>query len=152
NIKSPQPVSDRVFARRVYLDAIGLLPPTSELKAFEKSRNPDKRKMLVRELLSRKEAYAQNWLTFWNDLLRNDYRGTGYIDGGREQITQWLYQALVDNKPYDQFVAELVNPSAASEGFAKGIVWRGTVNASQMPQMQAAQNISQVFLGLNLKC
>ena len=141
-----------MFARRVYLDTIGLLPPPKELKAFEKSRNADKRRLLVRDLLSRKESYAQNWLTFWNDLLRNDYRGTGYIDGGREQITQWLYRALVDNKPYDQFVAELVNPSQASEGFSKGIVWRGTVNASQMPQMQAAQNISQVFLGLNLKC
>ena len=36
--------------------------------------------------------YAEHWLTFWNDLLRNDYRGTGYIDGGRKQITAWLYQ------------------------------------------------------------
>ncbi|MGH7968586.1 MAG: DUF1553 domain-containing protein, partial [Limisphaerales bacterium] len=34
----------------------------------------------------------------------------------------------------------------------KGIVWRGVVNASQTPAMQAAQNISQVFMGVNLKC
>ena len=54
--------------------------------------------------------------------------------------------------PYDQFVAELVNPNNESEGFTKGIVWRGMVNASQMPQMQAAQNVSQVFMGVNLKC
>jgi hypothetical protein len=54
--------------------------------------------------------------------------------------------------PYDKFVAELISPSPASEGFSKGIVWRGFVNASQMPQMQAAQNVSQVFMGLNLKC
>src|SRR5205823_562184 len=46
----------------------------------------------------------------------------------------------------------LVNPSSESEGFTKGIVWRGVVNASQTPQMQAAQNISQVFMGVNLKC
>ncbi|MEO5803494.1 MAG: DUF1553 domain-containing protein, partial [Verrucomicrobiota bacterium] len=56
------------------------------------------------------------------------------------------------NLPYDQFVAQLVNPTADSEGFSKGIIWRGVVNASQTPQMQAAQNISQVFMGLNLKC
>src|SRR5437773_9665996 len=54
--------------------------------------------------------------------------------------------------PYNQFVAELIDPRPASEGFAKGIVWRGVVNASQTPQMQAAQNISQVFMGVNLKC
>ena len=35
----------------------------------------------------RTAAYAEHWLTFWNDLLRNDYAGTGYIDGGRKQIT-----------------------------------------------------------------
>jgi hypothetical protein len=54
--------------------------------------------------------------------------------------------------PYDKFVAELVNPTEASAGFSKGIVWRGVVNASQVPAMQAAQNISQVFMGVNLKC
>ncbi len=47
---------------------------------------------------------------------------------------------------------ELISPDKRSEGFIKGIEWRGTVNASQRVEMQAAQNISQVFLGLNLKC
>jgi len=106
----------------------------------------------VARLLADGRRYAQHWLTFWNDLLRNDYRGTGYIDGGRENITAWLYAALANNLPYDRFVAALVNPTPASEGFAKGIVWRGVVNASQTPEMQAAQNISQVFMGVNLKC
>ncbi len=152
HVESPSVVSDRVFARRAYLDAIGLLPPPKELEAFVASQEPNKRDALVKQLLSRNEAYAQKWLSFWNDLLRNDYKGAGYIDGGREQITRWLYSALETNMPYDQFVTQLVDPSPASEGFTKGIVWRGVVNASQMPQMQAAQNISQVFMGVNLKC
>jgi mono/diheme cytochrome c family protein len=152
NVNPPQPVTDRIFARRVYLDILGLLPPAEELEAFASSHRPDKRAALVRDLLSRDEVYAKNWLTFWNDLLRNDYKGTGYIDGGREQITKWLYSALLTNMPYDRFVAELVSPNPASEGFSKGIVWRGFVNASQMPQMQAAQNVSQVFMGVNIKC
>jgi mono/diheme cytochrome c family protein len=152
HVAPPQPVEDRVFARRVYLDTIGLLPPADELKAFVASKKSDKREALVRNLLSRNEAYAKNWLTFWNDLLRNDYQGTGYIDGGREQITRWLYSALLTNMSYGKFVAELISPIPASEGFSKGIVWRGFVNASQMPQMQAAQNVSQVFMGVNLKC
>lgn len=148
----PEVVSDRVFARRVYLDVLGLLPAPSELQSFSTNSAPDKRAQLVRTLLSRDEDYAQHWLTFWNDLLRNDYRGTGYIDGGRKQITPWLYKALQTNMPYDEFVANLINPTAESEGFIKGIVWRGVVNSSQTPQMQAAQNVSQVFMGVNLKC
>jgi mono/diheme cytochrome c family protein len=150
--KQPQVVSDRIYARRVYLDVIGLLPAPDALEAFERNKRPDKRQRLVRSLLADNANYATHWMTFWNDMLRNDYRGTGYIDGGRKQITAWLYSALATNMPYDQFVAQLINPKAESEGFTKGIVWRGAVNASQTPQMQAAQGISQVFMGVNLKC
>jgi hypothetical protein len=137
----------------VYLDVTGLLPAPNELEAFEADAREDKRERLVRRLLDQDQAYAQHWLSFWNDLLRNDYRGTGYIDGGREQITRWLYAALKDNLPYDEFVRQLVNPGKdGPAGFVKGIVWRGAVNASQRPPIQAAQNVSQVFLGVNLKC
>ncbi|MEN9674880.1 MAG: hypothetical protein RIS76_776 [Verrucomicrobiota bacterium] len=148
----PAVVDDRLFARRVWLDVVGLLPSPEDLMAFVADPAPDKRARLVRRLLADNPRYAQHWLTFWNDLLRNDYRGTGYIDGGRKQISTWLYAALRDNKPYDQFVRELVNPTEASEGFSRGIVWRGTVNASMTPSMQAAQNIGQVLMGVNLKC
>jgi mono/diheme cytochrome c family protein len=145
-------VEDRVFARRVYLDAIGLLPPAEELEAFVRDEQPGKRTQLVKRVLAQDRPYAEHWLSFWNDLLRNDYRGTGYIDGGRQQISAWLFDALATNMPYDRFVAQLVNPAPGSAGFINGIVWRGAVNASQTPALQAAQNLSQVFLGVNLKC
>jgi uncharacterized membrane protein len=145
-------VSDRVYLRRIYLDVIGLLPSAQELDAFEADASPDKREQWLQQLLNRKDDYAQHWLTFWNDLLRNDYTGTGYITGGRFAITDWLYTAIRDNKPYDQFVKDLLNPTAKSKGFIEGIRWRGTVNASQRVEMQAAQNVGQVILGLNLKC
>lgn len=152
NFEPGQVVDDLTFARRVHLDLIGLLPTPEKLAAFCADTNSNKRAALVDELLSNRRAYAEHWLTFWNDALRNEYRGTGFIDGGRKQITEWLYGALYDNKPYDQFVRELISPVEGSEGFTKGIVWRGVVNASQKPQMQAAQHVAQVFLGTNLKC
>ena len=151
-IARAEPVNDAAFARRVYLDTIGLLPSAEQLGTFEKNSAADKRAALVRSLLADRRGYADHWLTFWNDLLRNDYKGTGFIDGGRKQITGWLHTALRENKPYDRFVAELVNPNDASEGFTGGILWRGNVNASMKPPMQAAQSVSQVFLGVNLKC
>jgi mono/diheme cytochrome c family protein len=151
-LKAPKTVDDRVFLRRASLDVTGLLPTPEAQEAFLKDRRGDPRGRLVQRLLEDRPRYAQHWLTFWNDLLRNDYAGTGYIDGGRKQISPWLYRALLDNMPYDRFVRELVNPVAGSEGFTKGIVWRGTVNASMTPPLQAAQNIGQVFMGVNLKC
>ncbi len=151
-VTPPAPLGDAAFARRAYLDLIGVLPTPEELGAFASDRAPDKRGRLVDALLARDEDYAAHWMTFWNDLLRNDYAGTGYIDGGRKQITGWLYSALLENKPYDDFVRELIDASPATEGFIRGIKWRGNVNASQVQEVQFAQNISQVFLGENMKC
>jgi uncharacterized membrane protein/mono/diheme cytochrome c family protein len=145
-------VGDRTYLRRIYLDITGLLPTPADLDAFEKDTRQDKRLAWVRQLLNRDDDYAIHWLTFWNDALRNDYTGTGYITGGRYDITGWLYASLKNNKPYNQFVKELISPDKKSKGFIEGIKWRGVVNASQRTEIQAAQNVSQVFLGLNLKC
>ncbi|MGY6743956.1 MAG: DUF1549 domain-containing protein [Cecembia sp.] len=148
----PEGIDDKTFLIRIYLDLIGLLPSPEVLPAFSQDSRPDKRAILIAQLLSRNEDYAIHWLTFWNDHLRNDYTGTGYITNGRYNITDWLYQSLLSNKPYDTFVKELLHPDEKSKGFIEGIRWRGTVNASQRTEMQAAQNVGQVILGLNLKC
>jgi hypothetical protein len=134
----PERASAETLQRRMHLDLIGLLPGEKALTA--------------EEILNQDVAYAEHWLSFWNDLLRNDYVGTGYIDGGRKPITGWLYQALVTNKPYDVFAKELLAPSSESEGFIRGIQWRGNVNASQTREIQFSQSVSQVFLGINMKC
>lgn len=152
NISWPNTADDNTFVRRLYLDIIGLLPTPAETAAFIQDTRQDKRALLARELLNRNDQYASHWLTFWNDALRNDYTGTGYITGGRFNITQWLYSSLKTNKPYDIFTQELVSPTDESKGFVEGIKWRGAVNASQTVEMQAAQNVAQVFLGVNLKC
>jgi hypothetical protein len=148
----PPRCDDRTFIRRASLDLVGLLPAPDHVATFVADSDPGKRPRLVRELLDDDVAYADHWLTFWNDLLRNDYTGTGYITGGRRQITTWLHRALVDNVPFDRFVRELLSPGEASRGFIDGIVWRGTVNASQTVPIQFAQNVGQTFLGINLKC
>ncbi|MCG8586416.1 MAG: PSD1 and planctomycete cytochrome C domain-containing protein [Pirellulales bacterium] len=150
---APVPLADdRTFARRVYLDLNGLLPPVDELEAFVADKSPDKRAALVDKLLSRNKAYTEHWLTFWSDMLRSAYRGTGFIDGGRKRIDHWLYAALYNNMPYDTFVRELITGTGDRAGFINGIKWRGNVNESQRPEMQAAQSVGQVFMGTNLKC
>ena len=151
NVQEVPLVGDGVFARRVFLDVLGILPTAEELKVFREDTRSDKREHLVKELLADKENYAEHWVTFWNDSLRNSYTRQ-YHGGGGKPITGWLKSALSENKRYDQFVRELINPVGGSDGFIKGVVWRGTVNASQVTEMQAAQNVAQVFMGLNIKC
>ncbi len=154
-IAEAEPVSDRIFARRVYLDVWGLLPTPKELRVFLKDRSPHKRGKLVETLLANQRNYAENWISYWNDLLRND-EGVNYHNetASRKSISNWLLSALENNLPYDQFVYKLLNPTAPTDpqGFLIGVNWRGVVSASQTPAMQAAQNTAQIFLGINLKC
>ncbi len=153
NLPRPQPASDAAFLRRAYLDLIGLLPAPEAVDAFIADTSPDKRERLIHDLLADDIAYAEHWLSFWNDLLRNDYTGTGFITGGRQQITPWLYRALVENKPFDAFTRELIAPPTEdSRGFIDGIRWRGDVSAGQTVEIQFAQSVSQSFLGINMKC
>lgn len=146
----PEPLGDSAFLRRLHLDVIGLPPTPEELDEFLKSKDRGK---AIEAVLGRRIDYADHWLTFWNDLLRNDYTGPGFITKGRFQITSWLYAALLVNKPFDEFTRELIAPAGeASSGFIQGITWRGDINSSQTVDVQFAQNISQVFLGINMKC
>ncbi len=153
NLPRPPQIDDGAFLRRAHLDLIGLLPTPEEFAAFTADADPAKRHRLVRDLLARDVEYTEHWLTFWNDLLRNDYGGTGFITGGRKQISKWLYASLLNNKPFDQFARELIAPPGDdSRGFIDGIRWRGEVSAGQTVEIQFAQNIGQTFLGINLKC
>ena len=148
----PAVVSDARFARRVYFDLWGLPPTPAQLQSFLGDRNPAKRERLIDALLADAQPYAENWISWWNDLLRND-EGGNYA-GERKSITDWLLGALERNLPYDEMIAALVNPVEPRDpdGFLIGVNWRGDINASQTPYMQAAQNTAQIFLGINLKC
>ena len=180
DVQQPALIGDAAFARRVSFDIRGLLPPPEDLQAFLADPNPVKRAALVRRLLADNDQYAQHWISFWNDLLRND-EGVNYFSetSSRKSISTWLVSALTKNVPYDRFVEQLLDPVPADgfltssrnwlfsaltrrprnrrtddtpEGFLIGVNWRGEVNASQTPAMQAAQNSAQIFIGVNLKC
>jgi len=142
------PVSDAVFARRVYLDLWGVSPSHQQIAAATGVA----RGVLIDRLLTDREMFAGHWMSFWNDMLRNDLRA--YHGDTAKPYTPWLLKALRVNMPYDEMVRQLVNPvgTDAPAGFLVGVNWRGDVNASQLPHMQAAQNTAQVFLGVNLKC
>ncbi len=154
-VAEPRLVSDAAFARRVYLDLWGLLPSPDALQAFAADRSPAKRAALVQRLLGDNDLYAEHWMSFWNDLLRNEDGVTYYSEqDGRRSITPWLLPALQTNLPYDRFVRELLNPAGPNgpEGFLIGVNWRGETSAAVTPWMQASQNTAQLFLGINLKC
>jgi hypothetical protein len=155
HVAEPHVVDDARYARRAYLDIWGLPPTPEALKAFVADRSPRKREALAARLLADTDRYAEHWISFWNDLLRNE-DGVSYFSetAGRKSITEWLLPALQTNMAYDRFVRALIAPESPAdpEGFLIGVNWRGETSAAVTPWMQASQNTAQVFLGVNLKC
>jgi hypothetical protein len=145
---------DSTFLRRAFLDAVGALPSREETVAFLESPDPDKRAKLIDRLLGFdpdparnpfNDQYAAFWSLKWADLIRNSSTTLG--DQGMWALHNWLRESFRTNKPFDQFVRELVT--------AKGSIFsNGPANyfrvASNAPDL--AEATAQLFLGTRLQC
>ncbi len=106
--------SDAVFVRRVYLDAIGTLPTAYEAKEFLLNGDPNKRATLVDRLLERDE-YADYWAMKWCDLLRVKAEfPINLWPNAAQAYHRWIRTAIKENKPYDQFVREMLTASGSN--------------------------------------
>lgn len=138
------PIGDAKFLRRVSLDVIGRLPTPEEARAFLADSSPDKRTLLVDELLQRPE-YADHWANKWADLLRpNPYRvGIKAVFN----LDAWIRDAFRRNMPYDEFVRRIVT--------ARGSTWQpgaATFFRDRREPEEIATVVSQLFLGIRLEC
>jgi hypothetical protein len=116
--------SDSVFVRRVFLDAIGSLPTAEEAKSFIADPTPDKRSRLIDALLEREE-YADTWAMKWSDLLRiKSEFPINLWPNGVQSYHRWVRSSIKENKPYDQFVREMLKSSGSNFRMPPANVYR----------------------------
>ncbi len=145
----PSDVSDdATFLRRVTIDIGGRLPTPEEQTAFyaaAKSSNSTARDAVIDRLLASPE-YADYFANKWSALLRNK-RSDAKQSHGTYAFHGWVRDSLYRNKPYDQFVREIL---AATGDLAENppVAWYRQVRT---PQTQL-EDTAQLFLGLRLQC
>ena len=106
--------SDSVFVRRAYLDVIGTIPTASETRAFIGDQDKNKRVALVNRLLERLE-YADYWAMKWSDILRVKAEfPVNLWPNAAQAYHHWIKVSLRDNKPYDQFVREMLTSNGSN--------------------------------------
>ncbi len=107
--------SDAVFVRRVYLDMIGTLPTAVEARAFiDDPDRKNKRRALVDRLFERSE-FADYWSMKWGDVLRIKAEfPVNLWPNAAQAYHRWLRASIARNKPYDQFVRELLTSSGSN--------------------------------------
>lgn len=142
----PSPVSDdATFLRRVTLDIAGRLPTIEEAAAFAADTNTDKRDRVIDALLDSPD-YADYFANKWATLLKNRRESKADITANFA-FHSWVRDSLLANKPYDQFVREIL---AATGTIVENppVAWYKRV---KLPEQQL-EDVAQLFLGVRMQC
>ncbi len=137
--------SDAQFLRRIYLDVTGTIPTYNQTRKFLNATEPDKRSLLIDELLS-SDGYASHNFNYWADVLRYTDNLNGNVRG--ETYRQWIKQSLAESKPWDKMVYEMMT--------AEGLIWKNPATGyiqrdSNMP-LDNMNNTVRIFLGTRIGC
>ena len=153
--------NDYEFCRRVYLDLIGRIPTTEQLKSFVNNPAPDKRDKLIDELLD-SSAWVDHWSYFYADLFRAC--GNRFGNPTLKHFDAWIRQSFRENKPYNKFVTEMLTASAPNTNWMpdaapSGFLTRWHVTGATMyddnyedTADEIIVNTSRLFLGINYQC
>ncbi|MCH2202029.1 MAG: DUF1549 domain-containing protein [Fuerstiella sp.] len=139
---------DATLIRRLTIDICGTLPTKREVTEYLNDERPNKRDRLVERLLARSE-YSSYFALKWADILQN--RGAGYSTSkqraGTTLFSAWIRDSIAANKPYDQFVAEIVAASG-SQNENPPTIWYRTVRKTP----EYVESVAQAFLGVRIQC
>ena len=117
-----------------------------DVLAFAADTDAKKRDKLVDRLLETPE-YAYYFANKWADILRVKRRQLPDRATGTFAFHDWIRQALAENRPYDQFVAEIVT-ARGDAAFHPPVVWYRQVKELE----EQVDDTAQLFLGLRLQC
>lgn len=140
--------SDTVFLRRAFLDVIGTLPTSREAREFLQDPDKNKRLALIERLLERDE-FACYWAMKWSDLLRVKAEFPVNLWPNAAQVYHhWILASLRENKPYDQFVREML--TANGSNFRVGPVNFYRAMQNKTPEGIAA-TVALTFMGTRVE-
>lgn len=147
NLKPNKEINDETFLRRAYLKIVGRIPSLDETNSFLNSKDSNKRKKLIDNLLA-SEGYVSHWFNFWADILRIKDRLNNRISG--IPYKNYVKEFISENRPYDVWVREMLSSS--------GPLWvKGNEGVSyfardvNMPLDNMANTV-RIFLGTSLEC
>ena len=142
----PSPVcDDATFLRRVTLDIAGRLPTEDEATAFLAKNDEGKRDQVIDELL-KSPGYADFFANKWTALLKNRRDNASDIVSNFA-FHAWIRDGLLANKPYDQFVRELLAATGTVIGNPP-VAWYKRVKEPK----QQIEDVAQLFLGVRMQC
>lgn len=146
----PAPLlDDLAFLRRVTLDTAGMIPSPTEIANFLADTRADRRAAAIDKLLA-DPRWADAWMPYWQDVLAENPAMLKATLNNSGPFRWWLHESLLDNKPLDRFVTELV--SMEGSALYGGPAGFSIASQNDVPMASKAQTISSAFLGFEMKC
>ncbi|MDX1563766.1 MAG: DUF1553 domain-containing protein [Phycisphaeraceae bacterium] len=148
-LKPTESIDDYAFIRRLSLDTRGIVPSPGEIAAFLSDRSPERRTALIDRFLA-DARWADHWTGYWQDVLAENPGIVKPKLNNSGPFRWWIHESLLDNKPMDRFVTELVMMQGSRYGGGPA----GFEMASQndVPMAAKAHILGTAFLGIELKC
>src|SRR5262249_22958034 len=140
---------DLTFLRRVTLDTIGLTPTETEVAAFIADHSADRRARVIERLLADRR-WADHQMGYWLEVLAENPDPLHPTLNNTGPFRWWLHESLLDNKPFDLFVTELLRLEG-SERFG-GPAGFGVATQNDVPMAAKGIIVSSAFLGVEMKC
>jgi hypothetical protein len=150
SIPPSPPCDDAEFLRRVYLDLVGRIPNRQQALAFLASKDPDKRRKLVDELLAN-GGYGEHFAVIWRNLIVPREEGSK-DKPARDIFVEWLSEQFRRNRRWDEIVIDMLT----AEGNIQKTPQTGFILANSdnfMPQpSKLADATARFFWGIQLRC
>lgn len=141
--------SDLEFLRRVSLDTIGVPPSETEINAFLAANSKTRRQDVIQQLLE-DPRWADHWMGYWQDVLAENPNMINPTLNNTGPFRWWIQESLLDNKPLDLFVTELIRMEGSERsGGPRGF---GTASQNDVPMAAKGIIVTSAFLGVEMKC
>ncbi|MGH7224522.1 MAG: DUF1549 domain-containing protein, partial [Gemmataceae bacterium] len=137
---------DATFLRRATVDIAGRLPTREETLQFLADNDPKKHEKMVDRLLASGD-YADYFANKWSAVLRNRRPSDKDDPKPTAAFHAWIRDSLNQNKPYDQFVREILTAQGELSA-SPTLVWFREVKE---PTAQL-EDVAQLFLGQRIQC
>jgi len=149
--------SDAQWCRRVYLDLLGRIPTVQELDNFRAGKSRGKRRQLVQRLLG--SEYVDDFSRYWTAIWTNTLIGrTGGQEGrsliNRSAMQEYVEQALLNDKPYDQLASELISAEGSTDPLGEDFNGAANFLVEKLAEggIQATAKTAEIFLGTAVQC
>lgn len=135
---------DVTFLRRVMVKTTGTVPRAEQVRAFIADSSASKRADVIERALASSE-FTNYWTQRWSDILMVNSKSIG--GRGAYVFHQWIRQQIRTNRPYNEWVYDIIVASGNSGQVGPANFYRGQRTAEDV-----TRTISQAFLGVRMDC